>query len=80
MKYLKPTQRKESHAVTFFIGKIFQFYSKSSNQYFAKLKAIEVLNSVVLTPTRSYAAYISYISSECTCVETTLNQGEDLDA
>lgn len=22
MKYLKPTQRKESHAVTFFIGKL----------------------------------------------------------
>lgn len=27
MKYLKPTQRKESHAVTFFIGNFFFFFS-----------------------------------------------------
>lgn len=28
MKYLKPTQRKESHYVTFFIGKSMPVYNK----------------------------------------------------
>lgn len=28
MKYLKPTQRKESHSVTFFIGKSMPVYNK----------------------------------------------------